>query len=219
MKSARKRFIALRPAPVAAQGDNPNGIVGRPLADCRRSILRIERGTSCRGFRPRLATLRLRPQSASRTLSVDRLPAAKIASLPPHMSPATIEAWGAAAPKPRQVSQGNASFISAFVVRWSLIPEEKRRAGANHRKMAAGGALDSQNRPSPVGQKPTDNPKDCRLRRNVVKAPFFLICKARRKKESCDSVFALTSRLCTQLDKSLFRKELRHEEKSLCQRL
>ena len=55
VKSARKRFIALRPAPVAAQGDNPNGIVGRPLADCRRSILRIERGTSCRGFRLRLA--------------------------------------------------------------------------------------------------------------------------------------------------------------------
>ena len=187
---------------------------------------------------------------------VDRLPVAKIAPLPPHMSPATIEAWGAAAGSPLQIfdlnrgspaqrpdrqtrrvcrlpqSPGKSarepfSIISDYVVRWSLIPDNTRRVGANHRKMVAGGALDSQNRPSPVGQRPTDNPKDCRLCRNVDRAPFFLLrladrreagsrgspepaglrrksfCKARRKKECCDFASMLTYRLCGQLAKSV----------------
>ena len=83
-------------------------------------------------------------------------------------------------------------------------------------KMVAGGALDSQNRPSPVGQRPTDNPKDCRLCRNVDQASFFLlrladrreagsrgspestglrrksVCKARRKKDVCGNASMLT---------------------------
>ena len=60
--------------------------------------------------------------------------------------------------------------------------------------MVAGGALDSQNRPSPVGQRPTDNPKDCRLCRNVDQATFFLIYKARRKNGVCGCIYPLTSR-------------------------
>ena len=44
--------------------------------------------------------LRLQAQSASRTLSVDRLPAVKKAPFSPHMSPKTIEDRGAPPPIP-----------------------------------------------------------------------------------------------------------------------
>ena len=104
---------------------------------------------------------------------VDRLPAAKIAPLPPHMSPATIEAWGAAAPKP-PASQPTSRYW-ASPVSWY------------------------DNRCSPTARGvPAQIIEKWLLGRNVDRAPFFLICKARRKKESCDFAYVLISRLCSQ---------------------
>ena len=70
------------------------------------------------GLRSRLRNLWFR--TSRRACRWQRL---KLGALPP--------------PNPWQVSQETASIISDFLVRWPLLPNGTRRAGTNHRKMAA----------------------------------------------------------------------------------
>ena len=135
-KPAMKRFIALRPAPVAALG---RGFRLRlALRAALAGSVRFADATGRQASRHEKSLAGdLLESSIQPSRSAKQTAKPLVSHLPPRMSPATIESRGIAIPDtPDKSAKEPSSIISDFLVRWSLLPNGTRRAGANHRKMA-----------------------------------------------------------------------------------